>query len=613
MEEEAEHEPVAPREPHRLRELSRVQRAVAAATIGLLAVAAGLLVQTMHAESWTQVGDEANQIHGAQLAFTDWPLVGDLTTANLYGNPVSHHPGPIAWYALAPWVLLLGPQLGGWLFAVAVNLGSIVLGGWFAYRSAGSRAGLVALVALPIAYTAAVPESFSSAFFQFVVLLPLGAALICCWAAARGDTLALPFAVLGATFAVQSATLGLPLLVCTGAAACVSLALELRSGRAAPRHRWIHLGAAAAVLVVTWWPALWDQVRGSGNLMALARADIPHVGLPGVGDFVRELTRYLAAPPLIWLGLALVFLVATLRPRRFVADRPLAIVVVAALVGGSITAALLPVDDVEETHLLWIPMVTAFLVVAATAWGLSGQRLRPRTGVLGVAVALLALLPAVADVRAPELDTLADEQAALAVDAVTPDVLADLPPGPVQLTHRGAYQGTRLAQGLLPRLEAAGHRRSFLTSELVDFDGTTLVAMPGQPVTWGDGRVIAEFQPEPDPRAGPDLAAEVDAFARSTGPLVLRPHAEEMLTSLIDGQVASACVADLVARPDDLLDVHPEMAAVLYSSVLVQSPALPPDLVARLDPWRASRPLSVVELPAHVREDEGLLFTEPSC
>ncbi|MEZ5138975.1 MAG: hypothetical protein R2702_11480 [Acidimicrobiales bacterium] len=601
--------------PSGLRDLSRRDRLVATAVAAGLIGAAIVLVWRLRTGDWTQVGDEANQINGAQLAPRYHPLLGDLNTANLYGNPISHHPGPMAWYLLAPWVILLGPQLGGWLFAATWNLGNLLASAILAKRCGGPRTALVAVLALSTGFALEMHGQFASSFFQTTPLLALGTYLLACWAIARSDPWATPVAVVTGTFILQSATIQGPLILTALVAAALAAWLVRRApGTPGPRGwRW-PLATSAVLGGLLWAPPVFDQLHRTGNLGKLARIEVEHAGISGALDIVGEAGQLLArtAPALVLLLIVTMVLSRDpdRRPRR--AD----VLVLGAIVIGSLAiGAFLPVDDVEETHRHWVVIVLG--VVFAMAWStlVGDRRLRRPTAALALVAVVASLLTAVVQTSIPAATSVRDRSAMRTVLALEPEV------GPwasdrLPIFSRGGWTAVRIAQGLAPLLH--DRRPEVALAGGRPAPGTILVvATP--PLSFHPGAAVeATYSPPASGRVDADLASEVAAWSTANGPLRLHPSAASLLPGIIDGRVDAACVDALVDDPAALAELGPELVLRLYAENVVERPALPPHLDAQLSLWLGEQPVTVYrmevdETAASPTGSDDLLFTRSSC
>lgn len=601
---------------HRLGELDRFQRAWILAVLLATLMASAVLAQRLHREGWTPISDEANQVHGAEVAWRERPLVGDANTANFYGNPPSQHPGPFGWYALAPFVRLLGPQTGAWAFGIASNLTAAVLAAWLAFRSGGFRVGAIVLLGSLVAFCAVASGQWASPFFQFLPLIPFLAFLMGCWAVARGDTWALAPTIVAGSYVLQLATVNLPLLVACGVVALAGATLRIRRHGAQDRF-WLHLGAAGLVTLVLWLPPLWDQVFGTGNLGKLARVKIPHRGWPGAIEaldrLVDPMTGGLVVGAVV-LGLALA---ASRRRPVWPSGRgllPLGAVAVAALLGTAVTGFLLPAGDVETTHQLWIPMVGVLGLAAATAVFASPQPLDRRSRIVGVAGTVLVLTGALSTLATTPSQSPDDADAMRAVDATVGPILAAMPPGPLRVVYRGSWPSQHVAAGLVARLEARGRPSSLGTVSQSD---ALLVVLRSRPTPWQVGRVVASHRPSQQPEVPPGFAAAVERWARAHGSLPIDPDRRFVLANLLDGRAATLCLDDLLAHPEHIFDLGPDLAVRLYGAQLLRGPALPPKL-DHVNQWMAEQPVTVLDVPPPAAEDggggtDGLLFSRSSC
>lgn len=606
--------PVATSAPPRsLRDLTWKQLTWFAVALLAVTVVGLSLVHGLSSDGWTQVGNEATQLNTAQRAPRERPLLGDANTSNQYGNEPSRHPGPVAWYLLAPSVRLLGPQLGGWLFGVLWNIAGIAVATWMAYRLAGARVAAVAFVAVAAAISLAIPGELASAFFQYLPVSTLAAGLIACLATARGDTVALLVALAAGSFVVQTATVPFPLVLLCGLTAVLSAWWEHRSGRAAWGHPRRDAILAVLLGLALWAAPLWDQLFETGNLGRLARAEIPHAGLTGIGTVLSELTDDLSGRIPLLVAAVLVFAVGVRRPYRWSGERSLALVVAATLVGAAITGMLLPADDVETTHVLWVPVVWVVLAVALAAVVLPDQALRPFAPAVGAVLAMAALVGVLPTLGSRPAMPAQDRSAMAAVNATLPDILDVVPVGGVRTTWRGGWLGGRMAEGLAPRLEAQNRPGTAGMGEVTEFPGTTLMVIPAELTPWQQGEVIASYTPEPSGEVEPDFTEQVDRYVRQHGPLVLNVQAEVLLADLVDGWSEELCLEDLLADPDQILDLQPDAAARLYGMGLVKSPVLPDDLAGQVNPWQGEQPYTILRLaePEHV--PGPLAFSTSSC
>ena len=203
------------------------------------------------------------------------------TTGDQFLGPYSrfgfHHPGPLAFYCLAPFYLAFGMTYGALCVgALVLNLASLFGIAVVVWRVAGPGRWPWSCAAI-VAYVVYLgPTVLVSAWNPDMAILPLAFSLVSFAAVMAGHTAYLPAAVLAASFAVQSH------LTCAGPIACVAflslVALIVRRGKrqaepSSPTSRVVrHVMIAAILGVVVWMPPLIEQVRDDpGNFTLILR------------------------------------------------------------------------------------------------------------------------------------------------------------------------------------------------------------------------------------------------------------------------------------------------------------------------------------------------------
>ncbi|WCO68472.1 hypothetical protein PO878_06990 [Iamia majanohamensis] len=409
--------------PHRLRDLDRRGRLVAALCGLLLLVPVGASVGRAVASGWLPSNDDALIVLQARDSLTtDPPLVGQPSTSERMTDGLDvRHPGAIEFHLLAVPVRVLGPTWGTLLTAGAIAAASVLLTAWVAFRRAGPGAGLVAAVLLSGVMWSAGLAVLSDPLSSNVGGFPLLAGTALAWALWCGDRRLWPVAALVWSFTIQQhlAIFGIAGLVAAwGVAGAVATTIvhRRRVGELAAAARW---GAASvAVALVCWAAPLADQVAGSGNLGKLLQlgghADRPTLG---VARGLRVGARTLSAPPILTtrfladdevaaldlmdpmattervgvaVGLALVaaaVVVAVVRRR----DRPdgaarlaLAATAVVVVAGGILTAVNVP-STLEARRInffrwVWVAAVASWGTVVWSAVGLARARVRAQGG-----------------------------------------------------------------------------------------------------------------------------------------------------------------------------------------------------------------------------------------
>jgi hypothetical protein len=188
-----------------------------------------------------------------------------------------HHPGPLAFYCLAPFYLAFGKTYAALCVgALVLNLASLIGIAVVVRRLGGPGRWPWSLVVIGayIAYLG--PTVLASAWNPDIAVLPLAFALVASAAVVAGYTAYLPAATFAASFAVQSH------LACAGAVACVAFVSLVAlvawrgtqgGGFGAPPSRVArHVTITAILLAVVWLPPFIEQLRDDpGNFTLILR------------------------------------------------------------------------------------------------------------------------------------------------------------------------------------------------------------------------------------------------------------------------------------------------------------------------------------------------------
>ena len=316
---------------HRLRDLDRRQRLLAAGLVALLLVPFGASLGRAIHQEWLPSGDDALiGLRSLDVFSRHLPLVGQPSTSHLYGDKISTaHPGPIEFYWLAVPVRLFGAAAGMIVGIGLANLAGVLVAAWVVFRRCGPAVGAWSLVLLGGVLwsegTAVLTDPISSNAGG----IPMLALAALAWAVADGDLRLLPLAALFGSWVAQQ-----HLAIVAPAASLVALAVvgatlgitvpwwrrrparsddappdaepglepdaEPDDGPAGPRL-WPWLVAAVAVAFVCWSPVLWQQLTGHpGNITAVldyaGSSDTAKLGWP---SGVRQAVRALGWPPLL--------------------------------------------------------------------------------------------------------------------------------------------------------------------------------------------------------------------------------------------------------------------------------------------------------------------------
>ncbi len=286
-----------------------------------------------------------------------------LTTVSEYGGPDRRNLGPALYYGLYPFVRVLGLDAGAWTFALTVNLGAVGLVFWAVRRHiGGARAATVATLTMAMAHITN-GGAMSHSLNTEVVLLPMFCCFVLAWIVSTGDLVVLPVLAVVSTFVVQTYVGGaLPVV------AAVLVAVGFVVGRRAFGTGGLRRSVIVTAVItgIMWIPTAWDQVRGTGNFVGLARTDIAGRGLSGAWATVQrtfDVTALFdrtsgptvldrASPAFVVLVIVLLIgLVAVPVTRRVVAARcGLVAVVLAAIVGAAATTFAAPPTDTATYH-----------------------------------------------------------------------------------------------------------------------------------------------------------------------------------------------------------------------------------------------------------------------
>ncbi|MEO6987661.1 MAG: hypothetical protein ABI239_03345 [Aquihabitans sp.] len=308
--------------PRRLRDLDGRGRLVALLLVLALSLPFAASIASARDIDWTPTGDEALiTLRVREVFSSDPPLIGQPSTADHYSEvDPPHHPGPIQFYLLAPFVKVFGPDLGMLLGVGLINLLAVLTVPWVALRRAGPLVALgAAVVVATVAWSqglAVLTDNISSNAGG----IPLLALAALAWGVVDRDLRLLPAAVLAFSFVAQQhlailanalgmglwgvagmvvaivawsrersavadsadvmaegAPVGdeaiddLPLFVDVSQEIVAPASQPAPASAATDRSPWPWVAAAAVVGFVAWLPVLIDQFFGQGNLSRMAR------------------------------------------------------------------------------------------------------------------------------------------------------------------------------------------------------------------------------------------------------------------------------------------------------------------------------------------------------
>ena len=262
-----------------------------AAAVGILLVAT-LAIRVMTWD-WIAVGDYGTiRLHTLDVGTSNTPLVG------VYSRWGWNHPGPMLFYALAPFLRLSGGEGHGLLLgALVVNAGAIAATLVVAARAGRRTLALTGFV-LALLIVGLDPAGLVDPWNPYTLILPLFAAAIAAWRTVMGDRVAAVVLIVAGSFAVQSHVLAGPPVAVLVVVGAVGLAVRCWRG---PDRRHDRLTALIALVVglVCWIPPIIEQFTHSpGNLGQIVDFAIHGEGTP-VGWTVgaRVVGRVLSLPP----------------------------------------------------------------------------------------------------------------------------------------------------------------------------------------------------------------------------------------------------------------------------------------------------------------------------
>ena len=316
---------------------------------------------------WTTVSDAAL----LQLRLDRMP--GDLPLVGVYSRFGWFHPGPAFFYLLWPWYTLFGSS-GLVVGMVVWHVVALAVAWLLARRISETAGGLVLLISLGLLWTRP-PDQDLLPWNPFVGIVATVTLLVAAWSATErrrgGSLLLLPLGSL----LVQSHVGYLPLV---GAVVIAAAVLALLPTRARPIP-WLWWVIGVAISIVMWLPAVWDQVAGSGNLMALLRGMLrPDEPALGSSRALEVMASAYGVPP-SWLPWSSVDL-PTAGATPWLALLPLAAVIVALgvrrgrgthvrlllVLGAANAAALIGIAAIRghawEYLVAWVPAVVATTV-----------------------------------------------------------------------------------------------------------------------------------------------------------------------------------------------------------------------------------------------------------
>jgi len=267
----------------------------------------------LRSEEWAPIYDMALiEQRVRDVGTTHTPLVGLPGRLGTAEEPASH-PGPLAFYLLAPGYRLLGASAwslyasGALVNAVAIAV--YVLVAWRRRSVAVLCAASIGLGLLMLGYG---PTVLCEPWNPYFAVLWFAVFLIAVWSVACGDLAMLPLAAATASLDAQTSIPYLPVCAMLGAVcAAVTMVATLRAARGSPeRRRGLRtLLIATGILFVAWLPPLIEELQADpGNITLLVRyfgdaASVPLGLAPALTALLHRLdARSLVVDPWIAAG-----------------------------------------------------------------------------------------------------------------------------------------------------------------------------------------------------------------------------------------------------------------------------------------------------------------------
>ncbi len=419
---------------------SRVVFALVLTVVALVPFIVAIATRAGH--KYVPVGDFAlMDLRVRDVWSSEIPLVG------AYSRFGWNHPGPAAYYLLAPVSGLTGTAAWGTLVANALVQAVIVAAiAYVAWRTGGIARLVAALAFMGLAYGAMGPSMVLDAWNPNVAFPMFPLFVLLAWVLATGKPRALVFTVIAASILVQAHVGYLPLVVAAGI--CALVFAFRHAGHAWTTWKRPALWALLAFVIV-WIPPVLQEFVHESNLRPLADS-LTSSSEPTLGT--REAARILAEefeipPP--WLGghhelnpitntvdgasPAWLLIPAALLAGGWIAARHrrrpgslelLAITTTLAVVG---FLALTRVLGAAERYVFYWRVPLALLIVFSSIWSiwiaLDLDRNRIANQVAGIALALVVVIASITlSVRIGQTDRISPSEAVAraAISAVEP-------------------------------------------------------------------------------------------------------------------------------------------------------------------------------------------------
>jgi hypothetical protein len=568
------------------------------------------------AQKWVPVSDGAvAAVRAADVVRGHMtPLGLPASISEFTPGPQRFHPGPLLFWALAPFTAVFGIQLGTAIGTIAINTAAAV-GAIRATQRAG-RPRLTVLMTITAILTGLTIWGPGHLYDPFNTMLP-ALALLCgfvlAWRLACGDGTMLPWAILVASFAIQTHVVyAVPLLVTLVPAALIAIGPPRWRPAGTQRPSGRRIAASVALGTFLWsWPAADVLANGGGNIRILLAGTrgAAVVGLPGaIATFIQvvnlppsqfqaitdktflhsaNLSAVVVGAFAIWLA------VRAVRSGDGILRRLVAIAGLAVL-AAAFTTMQLPDEPLENAQMVFFKVVVPFTWFALLGswietWTVPAKRVRLLRGIaLGLAVVAAAEACIPFQIRnGYDIDSWIFD----GTTRVSDDIAAALPKDePYRIDARGGTRYLLLMYGVIADLADRGWDLSVTEERETNYgpwrvasEGsgrTTLVLQDPTVVPPAGGELVASYRPEVDEPARAALEAELLQRAKDNGRVRLTSPGQNLLAYTLTGRpgIDEDRVKAIQADPTLLLDEDPSILAALYRNDWVIEPELPSDL-----------------------------------
>ena len=248
----------------------------------LLVVALPLVVAViaLHGTHWFPVLDLAmTEVRVRDVGTAHTPLIGLPGRIGTLAQQGSH-PGPLSFYALAPFYRLFGSS--SWALeaaTAALNILAIGISLVLAHRRGGYRMVIAVAAVLAFLVRGYGVGTLTEPWNPYLPLLWWVVLLLAVWSVVCGDFIVLPLAVFAASFCAQT---HLPYLGLSLGLGALAIAAAVVIARRAPARSPARRGfmkwtlVALAVGLVVWSPVVVDQVRHEPGNLSLLRDYFQH-------------------------------------------------------------------------------------------------------------------------------------------------------------------------------------------------------------------------------------------------------------------------------------------------------------------------------------------------